>query len=42
MNLNEQTVTSVLEKYETALNASDTDAVLTLYDENGVFMPPYS
>ena len=42
MGVNGQTVTSVLEKYEAALNASDTDAVMTLYDENGVFMPPHS
>jgi uncharacterized protein (TIGR02246 family) len=37
-----QAVTSVLKKYEAALNASDTDTVMTLYDADGVFMPPYS
>src|SRR5258708_350722 len=42
MNANEQAVAAVLTKYEAALNASDTDAVMPLYAENGVFMPPYS
>lgn len=32
----------MLAKYEAALNASDTDAVMPLYTEDGVFMPPYS
>lgn len=42
MNANEQAVVEVLAKYESALNASDTDAVMPLYTEDGVFMPPYS
>ena len=42
MNANEQAVAAVLSKYEAALNASDTDAVMPLYTEDGVFMPPYS
>ncbi len=42
MNSNEQEVAAVLAKYEAALNASDTDAVMPLYTEDGVFMPPYS
>ena len=32
-------IESTLKSYETALNASDTDAVLALYAEDGVFMP---
>ncbi len=42
MNANEQAVAAVLAKYQDALNASDTDAVMPLYAEDGVFMPPYS
>jgi uncharacterized protein (TIGR02246 family) len=42
MNSNEAAVAAVLAKYEAALNASDTDAVMPLYTEDGVFMPPYS
>lgn len=42
MNENEQAVVGVLKKYEDALNASDTNAVMPLYAEDGVFMPPYS
>ena len=42
MNANEEAVAAVLTKYEAALNASDTDAVMPLYIEDGVFMPPYS
>ncbi len=42
MNANEEAVAAVLTKYEAALNASDTDAVMPLYMEDGVFMPPYS
>lgn len=42
MNANEQAVAAVLAKYQDALNASDTDAVMPLYSEDGVFMPPYS
>jgi uncharacterized protein (TIGR02246 family) len=35
-------VTALLEKYNEALNASSTEAVMPLYSEDGVFMPPYS
>lgn len=35
-------VTALLAKYNDALNASSTDAVMPLYAEDGVFMPPYS
>lgn len=35
-------VQQVLDKYETALNSSDTDAVMALYAADGVFMPPNS
>ena len=34
-------VTALLAKYNEALNASSTDAVMPLYAEDGVFMPPY-
>jgi uncharacterized protein (TIGR02246 family) len=42
MNANEEAVAAVLATYEAALNASDTNAVMPLYTEDGVFMPPYS
>jgi uncharacterized protein (TIGR02246 family) len=42
MSANEKAVADVLAKYEDALNASNTDAVMPLYSEDGVFMPPYS
>ena len=42
MTANEQAVAEVLAAYSAALNASDTDAVMPLYAEDGVFMPPYS
>ena len=42
MNANEKAVADVLAKYEAALNASDVEAVMPLYAEDGVFMPPYS
>lgn len=42
MNANEKAVADVLAKYEAALNASDADAVMPLYADDGVFMPPYS
>lgn len=32
----------VLETYETALNASDTEMVMTVYQPDGVFMPQHS
>ena len=31
----------MLSRYEAALNASSTEAVLPLYAEDGVFMPPF-
>ncbi|MGC2494419.1 YybH family protein [Candidatus Binatus sp.] len=42
MNANEEAVATVLASYQDALNASNTDAVMRLYAEDGVFMPPYS
>jgi uncharacterized protein (TIGR02246 family) len=42
MTANEQAVAEVLAAYGAALNASDTDAVMPLYAEDGVFMPPYN
>ena len=40
MNASEkQAIEALLKTYETALNASDTKAVLLLYAEEGVFMP---
>lgn len=38
----EAEIRGVLERYEAALNASDTAVVMTLYAEGGVFMPPFS
>jgi len=35
----ETAIRSVMAAYETALNASDTQAVMPLYAEDGVFMP---
>ncbi len=37
----EKAIRAVLARYEQALNASDTDAVMTLYAEDGVFMPQH-
>ena len=37
-----EAITALLAKYNDALNASNTDAVMPLYAEDGVFMPPYS
>jgi uncharacterized protein (TIGR02246 family) len=42
MNRNAEAVAAVLARYQGALNASDADAVMPLYDEECVFMPPYS
>ena len=42
MTSNEKAVTEVLAAYNNALNSSDTNAVMRLYMEDGVFMPPYS
>ena len=36
----EAAIRSVLSSYQDALNASNTDAVMPLYPEDGVFMPP--
>lgn len=33
---------TLLRRYEAALNASDTDAVMALYAPDGVFMPAFS
>jgi uncharacterized protein (TIGR02246 family) len=38
----EAVVGSVLARYQDALNASDTNKVMPLYAEDGVFMPPHS
>ena len=40
-NANEQAVAAVLEKYQEALNTADTNAVISLYLDDGVFMQPY-
>jgi uncharacterized protein (TIGR02246 family) len=37
-----EAITQLLAKYNDALNASSTDAVMLLYAEDGVLMPPYS
>jgi len=42
MTPNEQAVASALQGYERALNAADTNAVMPLYTEDGIFMAPYS
>src|ERR1700733_12723650 len=42
MSATTETVTDLLAKYNEALNASSTEAVMALYAEDGVFMPPYS
>jgi uncharacterized protein (TIGR02246 family) len=42
MTANEDAVAEVLDAYNVALNSSDTNAVMRLYAEDGVFMPPYS
>ena len=42
MNADEQAVAAVLGRYQDALNQSDTDAVMTLYAPDGVFMPQNS
>ena len=38
----ESAIRRVMSSYEEALNASNTAAVLPLYTEDGVFMPPFS
>ncbi len=42
MNANEKAVADELAKYQIALNNTDTEAVMRLYADDGVFMPPYS
>jgi uncharacterized protein (TIGR02246 family) len=42
MNADEQAIAGVLAEYETALNNSDTAAVMRLYAPDGVFMPQHS
>jgi len=42
MTTNERAVAGVLSAYNQALNSSDTNAVMPLYAEDGVFMPPNS
>lgn len=42
MTENEKAVADVLSAYNDALNSSDTNAVMPLYADDGVFMPPYS
>jgi uncharacterized protein (TIGR02246 family) len=42
MTANERAVAEVLSAYNQALNSSDTNAVMLLYAQDGVFMPPYS
>jgi uncharacterized protein (TIGR02246 family) len=42
MGATTEAVTALLGTYNEALNASSTDAVMPLYAEDGVFMPPYS
>ena|SRR6516164_6080110 len=41
MNPNEKAVADVLARYEQALNASDTAAVMELYADDGVFLPQH-
>jgi uncharacterized protein (TIGR02246 family) len=42
MTANEKAVADVLAAYNVALNSSDTNQVMPLYADDGVFMPPYS
>jgi uncharacterized protein (TIGR02246 family) len=42
MNADETAVAAILKDYQSALNASDTQAVLKLYAPDGVFMPQHS
>jgi uncharacterized protein (TIGR02246 family) len=42
MTPNERAVSDVLVAYNAALNASDTNAVMPLYTEDGIFMPAFS
>lgn len=42
MNSDEREIESLLQIYEKALNMSDTEAALSLYAPDGVFMPQHS
>jgi uncharacterized protein (TIGR02246 family) len=42
MTPNEKAVAAQLAAYNVALNSSDTNQVMPLYTDDGVFMPPYS
>jgi uncharacterized protein (TIGR02246 family) len=42
MNTDEQAITGIVTNYQQALNRSDTDALVKLYTNDGVFMPEYS
>lgn len=42
MTPNEKAVADVLAAYNEALNSSDTNNVMPFYEQDGVFMPPYS
>ena len=42
MSTTTEAITALLAKYNEALNASSIEAVMPLYAEDGVFMPPYS
>ena len=42
MTANERAVAETLSAYNQALNSSDTNAVMPLYAQDGVFTPPYS
>ncbi len=42
MSTTTEAITALLARYNDALNASSTDAVMSLYMKDGVFMPPYS
>ena len=42
MSTAKEEITNLLAKYNDALNDSSVEAVLPLYAEDGVFMPPYS
>ena len=42
MTANESAVAETLSAYNQALNSSDTNALMPLYAQDGVFMPPYS
>ena len=42
MSTTTQAITALLAEYNDALNRSSTDTVMSLYMNDGVFMPPYS